>query len=302
MTVADSIDRDISAIQCDDWTVREFDPSLGARENRFQVVFNQSALDEIHLHGQGSNDIEVCGVLIGRGYRDSLGPYLLVENIIRGDGARTKATNVTFTAETWAHIQNVMDRDFADKKMIGWYHTHPGFGIFLSDMDIFICDNFFNLPWQIAFVYDPIGGDEGNFVWKCNRPTREPVLVEDDVTPVAANIPLIPTAEAMTGSDPVLAHTAVGSDEKIIELLIRVRRLERRQKATLMAMVFLTAFVIMWSVEFAPVSVYPPTAKPASQPAAQPLAASKENSTGSQSKPVIAPSIHGGPGGQKGLP
>ncbi len=136
------------------------------------MIFAQSVLDEMHLHGQGSNDIEVCGVLVGQGYRDSQGPYLLVEHCIRGNGARAKATNVTFTAETWAHIQEQMDRLHADRKMIGWYHTHPGFGIFLSDMDIFICDNFFNLPWQIAFVYDPISGDEGNFIWRRATDTR----------------------------------------------------------------------------------------------------------------------------------
>ena len=37
-------------------------------------------------------------------------------------------------------------------------------------MDLFIHDNFFNFPWQIAFVYDPLGGDEGSFVWRAGKP------------------------------------------------------------------------------------------------------------------------------------
>ena len=266
MTVADPIDRDTSAIQCDDWPLRPLRTFLGIREDRFQVVFAQSVLDEIHLHGQGSNDIEVCGVLIGNGYRDARGPYLLIEHCIRGNGARTKATNVTFTAETWAHITEVVDRDHADRKMVGWYHTHPGFGIFLSDMDVFICDNFFNLPWQVAFVYDPISGDEGNFIWRGGKTHRDLVLIEDDVTPQSAAIPLISTAEA------IAVVPSPEMDLKVLELLIRVRRLEIRQKRMIAAMVFLVAFVIMWAVGMSPVAVPTPTAtKPATQPAAHPM-------------------------------
>lgn len=200
--------------------------------------------------------IEVCGVLIGNGYRDEHGPYLLVEHVIRGNGAKNRSANVTFTAETWASIQTVMDNSYPDKKMIGWYHTHPGFGIFLSDMDIFICENFFNLPWQIAFVYDPVSGEEGNFIWKEGRPKREYVLIEDDVTPEAAAIPLIPRNEIPSSDvvpdEPIAPRTisVQNGDPRLIELMIRVRRLERRQKTIVIAMAFIAAFVIMWAVMF----------------------------------------------------
>jgi proteasome lid subunit RPN8/RPN11 len=272
---ADAVERDISAIAWDDWPVRPLKTYLGFREPRFQVVFSQSALDAIHLHGQGSNDMEICGVMVGAGYRDDQGPYLLVEHCIRGNGARTKSTNVTFTAETWAYIQTIMDRDHADKKMIGWYHTHPGFGIFLSDMDIFICENFFNIPWQIAFVYDPIGGDEGNFIWRAGRPTREHVLIEDDITPLSAGIPLISKAEAMTATE--MTTTGVpenvgATDAKVIELLIRVRRLEQRQRKLSAAVVFVAAFVIMWIWYFQPQPVVPAAAtRPVTQPSQKPI-------------------------------
>ncbi len=267
MTDTQIIERDASAIQSADWPLRNLTTFNGIRESRFQVVYRQSVLDEIHLHGQGSSDIEVCGVLIGTCHRDHQGPYLLIEHCIRGNGALTKSTNVTFTAETWAHIQTVMDRDFAEKKMVGWYHTHPGFGIFLSDMDVFICDNFFNLPWQVAFVYDPLGGDEGNFVWKAGRPDRQPVLIEDDVTPKSAQIPLITLASAMAKETDTFGNEV---EAKILELLIRVRRLEKRQKKLLAAMAFLAAFVIMYLVEFMPVTA-PPAVKSSTQPTTQPL-------------------------------
>jgi proteasome lid subunit RPN8/RPN11 len=239
-------DRDVASIRSYDWPQRPLANVQGFRDAGFQVVFRQSVLDEIHLHGQSVTDIEVCGVLIGSGYNDANGPYLLVEHCIRGIESRGQSTNVTFTAETWAHIQETMDRDFPDKKMVGWYHTHPGFGIFLSGMDQFICDNFFNLPWQVAFVYDPISGEEGDFVWRAGRTSREPIL-----------IPLITVTDATSSPEP-----AAVNPEKIIELLERVRRLEKRQKWMIIVLAFLAAFVAY----FTPMSV--PGVKPATMPAA----------------------------------
>ena len=49
--------------------------------------------------------------------------------------------------------------------MVGWYHTHPDWGVFLSGMDMFICDNFFNKPLDVAYVIDPCRGDRGMFQW-----------------------------------------------------------------------------------------------------------------------------------------
>jgi proteasome lid subunit RPN8/RPN11 len=254
------IERDIAAIRSIEWPQRPLVNVEGFRDSGFQVVFHQSVLDAIHLHGQSITDIEVCGVLIGNGYNDSNGPYLLIEHCIRGIESRGQSTNVTFTAETWQHIQEKMDRDYPTKKMVGWYHTHPGFGIFLSGMDQFICDNFFNLPWQVAFVYDPISGEEGNFVWRSAKTRREPVLIEDDVTPKAAAVPLISVAEA-TRADDLPAQLPLVGDEKVIELLERVRRLEKRQKLMIIAMAFMAAFVAY----FTPMSV--PGVKPATMPA-----------------------------------
>jgi hypothetical protein len=49
--------------------------------------------------------------------------------------------------------------------MVGWYHTHPDWGVFLSGLDMFICDNFFNKPLDVAYVIDPCRGDRGMFQW-----------------------------------------------------------------------------------------------------------------------------------------
>src|SRR5690606_25238601 len=78
---------------------------------------------------------------------------------------------------TWDYVHQVLESDYPGQKIVGWYHTHPDFGVFLSGMDLFIQDNFFNLPWQVAFVYDPVRREEGVFVWKNGKSERVPHLV-----------------------------------------------------------------------------------------------------------------------------
>src|SRR3954447_25139327 len=73
-----------------------------------------------------------------------------------------------------------MERNHHGRKILGWYHTHPGFGIFLSEMDLFIQNNFFPEPWQVASVYDPKSGEDGIFVWKRGHATLDPYLVDPD--------------------------------------------------------------------------------------------------------------------------
>lgn len=171
--------RDAGKLDPSEYSPLLLEPTPRGRKAGFQVVFRRSALDAIHAHGKESLHNEICGVVVGQVHTDKRGPYLYIAAAIRGEHANHHAAQVTFTSETWTGIHQVMDSDYPDLRIVGWYHSHPGFGVFLSGMDLFIHDNFFDLPWQIAFVYDPIGGDEASFVWRAGQTKREPFLVHE---------------------------------------------------------------------------------------------------------------------------
>lgn len=170
--------RDANQIPSSQWLRRAIAKGMSGRSVGFQVVFAPGVADDIRAHGVGSPDAEVCGVLVGNVYSDDRGPWCRVAANIRGNDAAGRDTQVTFTAETWSHINHLMDTKYRDDRIVGWYHTHPGFGIFLSEMDLFIQENFFGEPWQIAYVDDPKGGDRGVFVWENGSAVRRAHLVE----------------------------------------------------------------------------------------------------------------------------
>ena len=72
----------------------------------------------------------------------------------------------TYTHDSWEEITRERDRLHPDLDIVGWYHTHPDFGVFLSGHDLFIHRNFFAQPLQVAYVVDPIRQTRGFFRWR----------------------------------------------------------------------------------------------------------------------------------------
>ena len=227
--------RDLDRAITSDWPRHPF-PIAGPHVPGTRVVIRQSVLNEIHRHGQTRTDVEVCGVLVGNGYQDTEKAFVYVEASIRGEYATNQLAQVTFTSETWCHIQDIMDRQHTGQRIIGWYHTHPGFGIFLSPMDLFIHENFFGGPEQLALVYDPIGSDEGVFVWRSGQPVRTPVLVEHD------------EPNELDAESPVTRHfpalTAAATADPRFSL--HIERLEKQQRGLLIGLAIVALIAVAW--------------------------------------------------------
>jgi proteasome lid subunit RPN8/RPN11 len=118
---------------------------------------------QICNHVFSSLEAEVGGVLVGRLRTDGSPRITGSIPALEAEGARSR---VTFTHDAWSRIHEVLDREFPGEDILGWYHSHPGFGIFLSEHDLFIHRHFFSRSEQIAVVVDPHSGREGVFAWQ----------------------------------------------------------------------------------------------------------------------------------------
>jgi len=125
-----------------------------------RVTFAPKAYAEVVSLSKMNLNKEICGVLAGEFCEDDYGMYVFVGAVIEGSSADQGAAHVTYTQETWNEIHERMEKDYRNYEIVGWYHTHPGFGVSFSDMDLFIQENFFAGRGQIAFVSDPLGGEE----------------------------------------------------------------------------------------------------------------------------------------------
>jgi proteasome lid subunit RPN8/RPN11 len=133
----------------------------GASSVEPRVEIDSEVTRNIRQHARAHSKTEVCGVLIG----ECENGIIDIRASIEGVNAAQAGTHVTFTQDAWEAIYRVKDDLYPDARIVGWYHSHPGFGVFLSDHDLFIQQNFFSSPGQVAWVYDPHTDEEGCFGW-----------------------------------------------------------------------------------------------------------------------------------------
>lgn len=145
------------------------------RDTDLPIFIDVDVLADIELHSQSDTSVELGGVLLGGQYRDTDGKtFVVVSDSIRAEAYESSRGHFKFTQETWTRISRRRDQFNDDLHMVGWYHTHPGWGVFLSSMDKFICENFFNRALDVAYVVDPVASDRGWFYWDRTAPDPLP--------------------------------------------------------------------------------------------------------------------------------
>jgi proteasome lid subunit RPN8/RPN11 len=141
-------------------------PYGAPKDGELPIFIDLDVVHDMELHAESNTSVELGGVLLGAHCEDEEGqPFVLITDSLRAEHYHSTKGSFTFTHETWAAITRRRDEFPAELAMAGWYHTHPDWGVFLSGMDMFICDNFFNKRLDVAYVIDPCRSDRAFFQW-----------------------------------------------------------------------------------------------------------------------------------------
>jgi proteasome lid subunit RPN8/RPN11 len=210
------------------------------------LVVDSEVVRQIRQHARSSSKTEVCGVLIGQD-RDH---RIEIAACIEGQDAEEAGAHVTFTQDTWEHIYAIKDQRYPEERIVGWYHSHPGFGVFLSDHDTFIHRNFFSSPGQVAWVFDPHSDEEGCFGWvdgRIERLTRIAIVDPRGGEPMEESGRPEPVVAAGADSD-----AAVVRREERETSPVRIRRLDadesREGKESSLERLVATVFLYLFAL------------------------------------------------------
>jgi len=137
------------------------------------IFVDVDALGDVEAHALSNPRVELGGVVLGGQYEDDQGrPFVVIADTLRAQHYQSTPGSFKFTHETWAEFTRQRADLPADLQIVGWYHTHPNLGVFLSEMDRFICEHFFGRPGDVALVIDPCQGERGFFQWTGEVPNR----------------------------------------------------------------------------------------------------------------------------------
>lgn len=119
---------------------------------------------------------ECGGILVGNVYTAAEnGRTVIYTAIVDAIAAQEAAAGPTFVEmgandlmAVTRHLEVLRERtsrsgNEVQLRVVGWYHTHPGFGVFMSGTDQATQRDVFGMNWQVAVVYDPLNGEYGMF-------------------------------------------------------------------------------------------------------------------------------------------
>jgi len=125
----------------------------------FYVSVSKGALEKVVDHAKSTPNQQVVGVLIGKMSDQTI----IVEDAVSGE-IEAEVGKATLRGESIAKIADDIISKKISGNVVGWYHSHPGYGIFMSDIDISTQARLQQFSsYIVALVVDPSTGDKGFF-------------------------------------------------------------------------------------------------------------------------------------------
>jgi len=131
-------------------------------DNAEVVHISSLALLKMLKHGRAGGPMEVMGLMLG----DFIDEYTVrVVDVFAmpqsGTGVSVEAIDAVFQTK----MLDMLKQTGRPEMVVGWYHSHPGFGCWLSGVDMNTQQSFEQLnPRAVAVVVDPIQSVKGKVV------------------------------------------------------------------------------------------------------------------------------------------
>lgn len=101
--------------------------------------------------------VERGGVLLGNVYQDADRRYIEISDYIAAEHTEESGVHMKFTIATWSRIEAELEsrHPSREKVVVGWVHSHPNLGVFVSANDVQV-HKIFSSWYHCALVVDPV--------------------------------------------------------------------------------------------------------------------------------------------------
>ena len=123
------------------------------------VRISALALVKMVMHARSGGSLEIMGLMLGKiDPDDSRGPTMIVMDVfaLPVEGTETRVNAQADAYEYMVEFLSVAKESGRLENVIGWYHSHPGYGCWLSGIDV--STQMLNQQYQepfLAIVIDP---------------------------------------------------------------------------------------------------------------------------------------------------
>ncbi|KAI3404545.1 RPN11 [Candida oxycetoniae] len=146
-----------------------------AIDNSETVYVSSLALLKMLKHGRAGVPMEVMGLMLGEFVDDfTIHVHDVFAMPQSGTGVSVEAVDDVFQTK----MMDMLRQTGRDQMVVGWYHSHPGFGCWLSSVDVNTQQSFEQLNKRaVAVVIDPIQSVKGKVVIDAFRTIDTTILM-----------------------------------------------------------------------------------------------------------------------------
>jgi 26S proteasome regulatory subunit N11 len=189
-----------------------------------QVYISSLALLKMLKHGRAGVPMEVMGLMLGEFVDDYTVRVIDVFAMPQsGTGVSVEAVDPVFQTK----MLDMLKQTGRPEMVVGWYHSHPGFGCWFSGTDVNTQQSFEQLnPRAVGVVVDPIQSVKGKVVIDCFRClSQQMVMLGQEPRQTTSNIGYL--------NKPSITALIHGLNRHYYSIAINYRKNELEQKMLL---------------------------------------------------------------------
>lgn len=156
-----------------DWDIIIGEPVALIHDDRLRAKLDVHIDAEVHRQiarfAKASHGKECVGLLLGTIEPEANARVIHISAAAPAKCAAGDSASIRISLDAWEEMLAIRDSQYPKLRVLGWFHSHAGWGFFMSDADMFIHRHFFPHPNMVAYVLDPTTGRDGFFYWHEGR-------------------------------------------------------------------------------------------------------------------------------------
>lgn len=135
---------------------------IGEIPDGYRIYIEDYVYTYLHQYAANNKNEDQIAFLIGEGKFYDNEHVLLITGAIQGKLLQKESASLEIHQDTWDYVLEKKQQYFADKQIVGWVYTQPGYGILLTSFLTKQHEAFFE-EGHVLYILDPIEKEDAFF-------------------------------------------------------------------------------------------------------------------------------------------
>jgi len=135
--------------------VRQIGSIESSGASQLRIYVEDYVFTFVHQFSQASASSERLGILVGKYIESENQPALFISGAIESKHTVQSPRGIEFSQSSNDYHAETLDKYFPGLSIVGWIHSQPGYGTYLSNKNYSYHRESFTEAYQVFFVTDP---------------------------------------------------------------------------------------------------------------------------------------------------